>query len=429
MAPNVSTPPGRVIAANRAFRVADARTGMLRRQSVSIRGRSMGFLRVFLALAVVVGHSGSVLGLPLVSGRTAVQCFFVISGFYMAMVLETKYLKLREKTWTTFMQSRIARLFPVYLLTVALTIALVLAGGNVFVNNDSQRLPEFLALPIVTWLPIAVSNLIIVTQDWALFAGIDAAGHLFFTPDFRSAESPAYEYFLVPQAWTVGLELVFYALAPFLARRDTRVLIGLMVGSIIMRLVLGLAGLGADPWSYRFFPFELSLFIAGMVAFRFRRTLAWKTPKYMPVALVFVGLLLLPLGRLVPAAYGVALVVFPLAFAVFVPAIFESTKKSAVDRWVGELSYPIYLIHILVISFFASVGIQLGAPLAVLASLLVGGVVVLLVDEPLEAARQRRLRRTFRRAGHDTQEPMKNEIDLNNGSADPPLPLPATNHQ
>lgn len=358
----------------------------------------MGFLRVFLAVAVVVGHSGPVLGIPLVSGRTAVQCFFVISGFYMAMVLEMKYLKLPGKVWTTFIQSRLARLFPVYLMTVALTLALVLAGGNVFVGDSPQRLPDFFSLPLVTWLPIAISNLTIVTQDWALFAGVDPAGHLYFTPDFRSVVSPAYKFFLIPQAWTVGLELVFYALAPFFARLSSRVLIGLMAGSVALRLVLGFAGLSADPWSYRFFPFELSLFVAGMLAFRFRHAFAWKLPKYLPLALVFVGLLLLPLGRLVTPAYAAALVIFPLAFAALVPAIFESTKKSAVDRWVGELSYPVYLTHILVISLFASTGIHLGGPLAVLASLVVGAVVVLLVDRPLEAARQQRLQMVLIRA-------------------------------
>lgn len=358
----------------------------------------MGFLRVFLAVAVVAGHSGPLFGIPLVSGRTAVQCFFVISGFYMAMVLERKYLKLPEKVWSTFMQSRLARLFPVYLLTVALTLALLLLGGNVFVGDDPQRLPQFFELPLTTWLPLAVSNLTIVTQDWALFAGVDPAGHLFYTPDFRAVDVPAYKYFLIPQAWTVGLELVFYAIAPLIARLGNRTLLALLAASAGLRIGLGIAGMSADPWSYRFFPFELSLFIAGMLAYRYRHLLLGRLPRLAPLALVSAGLLLLPLGRAVPPAYAVALFLFPLVFALFVPAIFESTKKSPLDRWVGELSYPVYLVHILVISAFASVGIHLGGPAAVLASLAAGAAVVILVDRPLEAARQRKLKRILDRA-------------------------------
>ncbi|MFC8302296.1 acyltransferase family protein [Specibacter sp. NPDC057265] len=371
--------------------------GMLDRIIRLDPGEIMGFLRVFLAVAVVAGHSGPLFGIPLVSGRTAVQCFFVISGFYMAMVLESKYLKLPDKVWATFMQSRLARLFPVYLLTAALTMGLLLLGGNIFVGDDPQRLPEFFSLPLATWLPMALSNLIIVTQDWALFAGVDSGGQLFYTPDFRSVDVPAYKYFLIPQAWTVGLELVFYASAPFIARCCNRTLFALMAGSIGLRIGLGFAGMSADPWSYRFFPFELSLFIAGMLAFRYRHSLVGKLPTSVPLVLVFVGLLLLPLGRAVPPAYAVALVVFPLVFALFVPAIFESTKQSAVDRWVGELSYPVYLVHILMISVFASVGLPLGGPAAVVLSLTAGAVVVVLVDRPLEYARQRRLRTVLAR--------------------------------
>jgi peptidoglycan/LPS O-acetylase OafA/YrhL len=319
----------------------------------------------------------------------------VISGFYMAMVLDTKYLRLREKAWSTFMQSRLARLFPVYLITVTLTMVLVFMGGNVFINGAPQRLPEFFALPLVTWLPLAVSNLVIVTQDWALFAGINEAGHLFFTPNFRSVESPAYEFFLVPQAWTVALELVFYAMAPFLARLSNRTLLAVLVGSLALRLALSFAGLNADPWSYRFFPFELSLFVAGMLAYRFRDSLIGGLPRYMPLALVFIGLALLPLGRALPVAYAVAMVLFPLVFAAFIPAIFERTKKSRVDRLVGELSYPVYLIHILVISAFASAGLPLDGPAAVVLSLVAGALVVVLADRPIEAARQRKLQKVL----------------------------------
>ena len=50
----------------------------------------MGVLRVALAMAVLLGH------LPLaqyqfIDAAAAVQAFYVISGFYMALVLEGKY--------------------------------------------------------------------------------------------------------------------------------------------------------------------------------------------------------------------------------------------------------------------------------------------------------------------------------------------------
>ncbi|QXQ09621.1 acyltransferase [Paeniglutamicibacter sp. Y32M11] len=365
----------------------------------------MGFLRVFLALAVISAHTSEVLGFPLVSGRTAVECFFVISGFYMAMVLETKYLRVASKPWITFMKSRLVRLFPVYLLTIAASILLILLGGNIFLGHSVFPIRDMFEYPLTTWLPIVISNITIVTQDWSLFAAINPEGSLHFTSDFRSAEAPAYQYFLVPQAWTVGLEITFYLLAPLLARRSTRTLIGLLFGSIALRVICGMFfGLRADPWSYRFFPFELSIFIAGMLAYRFRSYIPAGTPRFLPLGTVLLAFLAMPFLKAVPPVYLLATLAFPLVFALFVPAIFESTKKSAVDRWIGELSYPVYLVHILVISAFASVGLHLDGATAIVASLAAGIIVVLAFDRPLEARRQRGLERTFRQAGIVGQE-------------------------
>ena len=92
----------------------------------------MGFLRLFLAIAVVATHAGKIFGIPMVSGRTAVECFFVISGFYMCMVLEQKYLRLPTRQWLTFIGSRVLRLFPVYLVVLLASALLVLLGGEIW---------------------------------------------------------------------------------------------------------------------------------------------------------------------------------------------------------------------------------------------------------------------------------------------------------
>jgi peptidoglycan/LPS O-acetylase OafA/YrhL len=48
----------------------------------------MGSLRFFLAFSVAFGHFGPPLGFP--TSDIAVQNFYVISGFYMALVLNEK---------------------------------------------------------------------------------------------------------------------------------------------------------------------------------------------------------------------------------------------------------------------------------------------------------------------------------------------------
>lgn len=49
----------------------------------------MGILRVFFALCVIAFHCGSSY---LLSPELAVECFFVISGFYMSLILNEKYI-------------------------------------------------------------------------------------------------------------------------------------------------------------------------------------------------------------------------------------------------------------------------------------------------------------------------------------------------
>ena len=52
----------------------------------------MGLIRALLAISVILAHSESFLGLSLVGGKVAVQAFFIISGFYMALILNEKYI-------------------------------------------------------------------------------------------------------------------------------------------------------------------------------------------------------------------------------------------------------------------------------------------------------------------------------------------------
>ena len=50
----------------------------------------MGLLRFILAASVVLAHSGDFFGFKFTGGLIAVETFFIISGFYMALILDTK---------------------------------------------------------------------------------------------------------------------------------------------------------------------------------------------------------------------------------------------------------------------------------------------------------------------------------------------------
>ena len=86
----------------------------------------MGTLRFILALSVAYGHAGDFLGFPLIPGDTAVQSFYAVSGFYMALVLNEKY-RPGSSTYSLFISNRFLRLFPVYVTVLCLTLLLAFA--------------------------------------------------------------------------------------------------------------------------------------------------------------------------------------------------------------------------------------------------------------------------------------------------------------
>ena len=75
-------------------------------------------------------------------------------------------------------------------------------------------------------------------------------------------------FMVVPQAWTVGTELWFYLLAPFLVRRTKRI-VAVMALAIALRLVMiHVYHLDFMPWNYCFFPAEIPFFLSGALGFK-----------------------------------------------------------------------------------------------------------------------------------------------------------------
>jgi peptidoglycan/LPS O-acetylase OafA/YrhL len=150
-------------------------------------------------------------------------------------------------------------------------------------------------------------------------------------------------YHPIPPAWSLPVEMAFYALAPVLVRSRRRLLAGLVLGLAIRVVVYKLFG-PHDPWRYRFFPAELSLFCAGGLAYHFYRAIEAHAPaRRIGVAclgMLITAILLYP--RLPAAARYV-----PVSAAVLasLPFVFALTRDNATDRWLGELSYPVYLLH------------------------------------------------------------------------------------
>lgn len=352
----------------------------------------MGIVRLVLALSVVLAHSSSIMGTTLFGGRTAVECFFVISGFYMAMVLSGKYSRANGGTWKTFMASRAARLLPVYLLV------LFASAGAAAIATMRGQVTDFAtayaALSVPGQFAVVLSNLTLTGQDWLTFTAVGSGGFPLVVPDPLSAVNRGANLLLVPQAWSISIEIAFYLVAPLLLRLQTKWLVLVGVASLAVRVLLVAVGLDMDPWTYRFFLAELVFFVLGALAFRVAGAGA-RQPRWLgPVLLGSLAVIAVYFGALrnfLPAFE----LMFPFLFAVSVPYFFAWTKKNKHDRWIGEISYPLYLVHVLVGKVLSTLGGPVNGLTLSVTSLVAAVVVLMAVATPLEKIRQRRLRQVL----------------------------------
>jgi peptidoglycan/LPS O-acetylase OafA/YrhL len=369
----------------------------------------MGLLRVILALFVVVAHSSCLWGCQVtrgVGGRTAVELFYIISGFYMALILDRRYVG--PRAYRAFMVGRMMRLLPTYwvvcLATVVFGFAVLYFKEHlpaVFVPWDAN----FSILAPSSLFNIVVSNIFLVGHDLAYYFRIDQNSGLFCVSNYIYQSKLAVpQYFLVPQAWTLGVEISFYLIAPLIHRAGIRITLLLVICSLSVRLFLfhGVE-LWAFPWNYGYFPAELWLFLIGCLSFRFYSrfsgTLIRNRKWAVVISIVF--FLQLFIGNLsyrwlivndwTNRTLNVDAVCLILPFVL--PFLFALSKDMRIDNYIGEYSYPIYICHILVIWFIREWGVGSGKiHEGEWACLLTVGASILLVhgvERPVEAWRHK----------------------------------------
>ncbi|MDR2601476.1 MAG: acyltransferase [Spirochaetaceae bacterium] len=232
----------------------------------------MGLLRCILAITVVAAHSGPIFGYRFVGGVVAVQSFYIISGFYMSLILNEKYTG--KGAYKLFITNRLLRLYPIYWAVAGLTVILSLvtaidSGGGDFGCFEIYRIHSK-EMKLSTIIFLIFSNIFIYFQDIIMFLRVDwSTGLLEFTKYYGDTKQPLYQFLIVPQAWTLGVELMFYAIAPFIVRKNKKFIFTLIFFSIVLRSVLMFGfGLKDDPWNYRFFPTEIVFFLFGNISYR-----------------------------------------------------------------------------------------------------------------------------------------------------------------
>jgi peptidoglycan/LPS O-acetylase OafA/YrhL len=193
----------------------------------------LDIVRGFLALLIIAVHATWFNGWNQWElGQWTVNCFIILSGFVITMLLEQK-----QEPYGVFLLRRAMRLFPVYLvcLIFALAIRPWLTGTNIGdIPRENAENAHF-------W-PLLISHLTML--------------HGAMSEKYLPESSTAF----LPPAWSISLEMQLYLVAPLLVllfrRKRGLVLCGLLM-SLSFVPKLQITNIGA------FLPQKMYLFIIG----------------------------------------------------------------------------------------------------------------------------------------------------------------------
>ena len=301
----------------------------------SARLASLDGLRGLLCVGVVIHHAAiteamvrtgvawprAESGVLELFGHAAVAFFFCITGFlFWGRVVEHGF----RFGWLAFYRGRVMRIVPLYVLMAALAATLLLTDRSADAISASRLagfFGEVFSFGFQNWSPIDVGTRAIRTESF------DAGVH-----------------------WTLRYEWMFYFALPLLAplARGWRPLL------IVAIAVWGVVATGSS----RALPISLMFGVGMLAAYAVRSPRgvdAMKSGAASVVVMVAVGLLLIcsrpwpwMLG-VAPTANGMSPLALVLTAVIFLPLAAGNTLFGLLDvaplRWLGTISYSVYLLH------------------------------------------------------------------------------------
>lgn len=272
----------------------------------------MGLYRLLLAVMVAISHTEHRLfGFNV--GVVAVISFFILSGYVMTVLVGKHYKS--PSSIPNFYLDRAARLFPQY------TFYLLLATACIYIFGIDSGF---------------VSQLDLV--KWALNLLILPLGFYMYWADYAM---------VIPPAWSVGLEMMFYLVIPWMLIYCSRKQIYLTAGASFLVFLAAYFGyINTGYFGYRLLPGTLFIFLIGWSFYnddsaskRFRRALFFASSALLVFACANRKFYELPYNKEVLAG---------LLIGVLAVGYLRRFKFSRIDEFFGNLSYGVFLNHMLV---------------------------------------------------------------------------------
>lgn len=282
-------------------------------------------LRYIAAISVFISHinwDGSSEILKEISkyGYIGVSFFFLLSGFVLSFSYSEKIIK-KEINFNKYFLLRIARIYPLHILTTAIFVALYLVPLSFDVKSI------FNLLLLQSWIPV-----------------------------------PSYYFSVNASSWSISNEMFFYAcFFPFiLIRKESvcKILFGLIVLVFIIAIFFHLylenfsiyEGENLEHWVFYINPiFRLIEFLSGIVIFFIWKS-GYRLPKiffYISFAFIIISMLL---ASYISAPYRYSLYFLPFVGLFFYSSLSEdffvnSFLSNKLMLLLGNASFAFYLIH------------------------------------------------------------------------------------
>ena len=363
----------------------------------------MGIIRIILALMIVIYHlpGSEIFNFFGMNGSVAVKFFFIISGFYMSLVINEKYFVRDKQGYSVFITNRFLKLYPAY--AVILLFALIVSflgflrwGNPIFLNSYFAQPVSITSLLILGLINISMFGIDIIS-----FFGVNAiTGQLFFS---GALDANAINFIFIGQAWALSIELLFYLIAPFILRKNMVFLTGLLASSFLLRVILYQYGYYENPWADRFFPTELVFFMLGAIAYKMysHRKSVIKNNFYfslIPFGIISVIIIFHYIPDIYVSFFSLKEWLFYGIFTLSLPVLFSlSDSMKNTDRFFAELSYPIFLSHVVILNLVAIfINFNLDGTMAktfvIVITILFSIIIIKFIMNPIEKIRQRRIK-------------------------------------
>ena len=290
----------------------------------------MGFFRYTLSIMVVWFH---LVGGHMCWGYSAVFGFYLISGYVITLVLEGKY---KAQPAIRFYRNRLLRLLPTYYGYVVLTILVIVFLGN----------PYVLALP----QSITQYGMGKFLNDLTLGFFTDKTNPVLWANGFPR---------IVPQAWSLWPQFVFYLAAPFIVwlhGYSRKLYYLLVVVAALPPLCFSIFKMDFGTYGYRSFPGVFILFLAGSCIYYLKDYF----PKIKYPGVLFLVLVIAYIGLV--TFWGKDYISLKQIYAAAILQFFivaASTQLSIkglvgrLDKIAGDISYGVFMGH-----FMAAILVQ-----------------------------------------------------------------------